>query len=112
MNEMLQLSLLGGQSVQLVDVEFTELLNVDRSTILVGTVIELGVVLVDLGLFRVVESIAKCRKCQLKTRRQRQGVKTWSAQIFTLPLRLASFRLTQQYHPYQIPSSIFRWLPT
>ena len=55
---MVQLSVLRGQSVELADIEFTELLNVDRSAFLVGFVVVLGVVLVDLGLLGVAESVA------------------------------------------------------
>ena len=54
------MSVLRGQSVELADVEFTELLDVDRSAFLVGFVVVLGVVLVDLGLLGVVKSVAVC----------------------------------------------------
>ena len=45
------------ERVELVDVELAELLNVYRPPVLVGAVVELRVVLVDLGLLGVVEAV-------------------------------------------------------
>jgi len=58
MNEMFELPLLGGERVELVDVEFAKLLNVDGSTFFVLAMVELGVVFVDFTLFGVVEAVA------------------------------------------------------
>lgn len=58
MNEMFELPLLGGERVELVDVEFAKLLNVDGSTFFVLAMVKLGVVFVDFTLFGVVEAVA------------------------------------------------------
>ncbi len=52
------MSILRCDGVQLVDVEFTELFDVDWSTCFVGLVVELGIVLVDFVVFWVVEAVA------------------------------------------------------
>ena len=57
MHEMPELSFLCRQSVEFLDVEFAKLFNVDGSTVSVGSVVELGIVLVDIGLFGVVEPV-------------------------------------------------------
>lgn len=56
---MQDLAVLGGDLVQCVDIELAELLNVDWSAVLVGLVVELGVVLVDLGCLGVVEAVPR-----------------------------------------------------
>lgn len=56
---MLELTLLCRQRIELVVVELAELLNVDGSTLFVGFVVELGVVLVDLGSLVVVVAVAE-----------------------------------------------------
>ena len=54
---MFELTILRGNGVKLVDVEFTELFNVNRSTVFISPMIELGVILVDFFLLWVVESV-------------------------------------------------------
>ena len=58
MDQMLQLSILCRQSVQLVDVEFAKLFDVQGSSVSVRHVVELGVVLVHLGLFGIIKPIS------------------------------------------------------
>lgn len=57
--QVLKLTILGSKCVQLVVVEFTELFDVDWSALSVGFVVELGIVLVDLGSFMIVISVTK-----------------------------------------------------
>lgn len=114
MHEVLQLSVLRGQRVKLVDVELAELFDVDRSTVLVGTVVELWVVLVDFFLFGVVESVAKGWKSGREKRyigsvmRRRNVVSSNNLSFLRPPF----FRLTQRYHPHRTLFSTSRWLPT
>jgi hypothetical protein len=57
-NEVFQLPILGSERVELVNVEFPELFDVDGSTGFVGSVVELGIVFVDGGTFWVVVAVA------------------------------------------------------
>ncbi len=58
MNEVLELTILRGDRVQLVDIEFTKLFNVNGSSVSIGSVVELWIVLVNFGLLGVVESVS------------------------------------------------------
>ena len=67
MDEMLDLSFLRGQRVELVDVELSQLLDVDRSSVPILTVVELGIVFVHFALFGIVETVTEYRPSGLRS---------------------------------------------
>jgi len=86
MDEMVDLSILGGERVELVDVEFAELFDVDGTAVTVLTMVELRVVLVDVALFGVVVAVA-ARPSEVRAKdgvearmgeRVREGVSMWA----------------------------------
>jgi hypothetical protein len=134
-HEVVQLPVLSRQSVQLVDVELAELFNVHGPALFVGLVVELGIVLVDFGLFGVVEAVSASQlnvhadvHRQRQRRRRRSSAKLYfflRAMRQSIPSNhpIAPYkpavhtmnrknRRTQQYHPPQTPSSTPHSSPT
>ncbi len=75
MDQVPELSLLGGEGVELVDVELAELFDVDRTTISVLSVVELGVISCHFALFGVVEAVSVSERFKGERSRRASEIK-------------------------------------
>lgn len=64
-DELLDLTFWSGDLVKSLEIELAELLNVDRTTVFVSLVVVLGIVLIDLLLFGVLERVVKLLDLEL-----------------------------------------------